>query len=48
MEVPPFRDASRDVEDDGPLDEPPPSNLASVEVPTVVRPRTIDAACPLD
>lgn len=48
MEVPPFRDALRDVEDDEPLDEPPRSNLASVVVPKVEHRRTIDAVCPLD
>lgn len=48
MEVPPFHDALRDVEDDEPLDEPPRSNLASVVVPKVEHRRIIDAACPLD
>lgn len=48
MEVPPFRDASRDVEDDGALDGAPLPNLASVAVPTVVHPRIIDAVYPLD
>lgn len=44
----PFHDASRDVEDGAPLDEPQQKNLALVAVPKVVHRRTVDAVCQLD
>lgn len=42
----PFRDASRDAEDDEQIDEHLRSSSASAAAPVVVRPRTIDAVCP--
>ena len=41
----PFRDASRDAEDDGQTDERSRSSSASAAAPAAARPRTADAVC---
>lgn len=44
----PFRDASRDAEDDESAGGHSRSNSASVAAPEVARPQTADVVCPLD